>query len=178
MTKRIAFFNALLIIVCLCSCGVRTSAPEANTNDTASVVQDETISDRLLNDIESEYKKDAEKEENMTTAGMINLAYRYAEKWDAVSVEYHNKIITVADEAFEDKKEVITEKLDKLKKSYDEYAENNLDLYKEIYNLKYSGGSIIGPLCATEYYELKKDYALELVDIYEELTFDMQGYDQ
>jgi len=175
--------NAFLIILCLCSCGINSSVPESNINDitvtesninnTTSIVQEESTRDKLLNSIESDYKNDSQKEEYTTTAGMIDLEYIYAEKWDEVSAEYYNKIIAVAEDKFNDKKDVVAEKLDKLKTAYDEYAESSLDMNSEICNMRYAGGSIIGVLCAAKYCELRKEYALELVDIYEELTFDM-----
>ena len=172
--KRILISGVLLITSCTCSCAVRPSVPESQTNDITAPVQEESLSDMLLHSIESEYEKESKNDTNTTTVGMIDLAYRYADKWDAVAVEYYDKILAVSQEKFEDKTEAITQKLDQLKASYDAYAENNMDVTTEIYHLRYSGGSIVGPLCATKYYELKKEYALELVGIYEKLTFDME----
>jgi len=172
--KRVLIFTTLLVVLCLCSCEIRTSVQEADINDTTAVVQEESVSDKLLHDIESEYEEESKKDEYMTTLGMIELANKYADKWDTVSAEYYDKIIAVAEDVFEDKKDVIIEKLDNLRDAYDEYAENDLDLYTEICNMRYSGGSIKDTLCANKYYELKKEYALELVGFYEELAFDME----
>lgn len=176
MMKKIIVLGVLSFILCLCSCETKPSVPEVNTNDTTAVAKEESLRDSLLHSIEGDYEKESKLDEYVTTVGMIDLANKYADKWDAVSAEYHDKIISVVEEAFEAEKDIFAEKLDKLKASYEEYAENNLDIHTEIYNLRNSGGSIIGSLCASEYYELKKEYALELVDIYEKLTFDMNGY--
>ena len=169
--KRILILITLLSIFFLCSCETKNfqQEPDINTSE-----EKELISEKLLHTIESEYKKESEYERYLTTAGMIELANKYKNKWDAVSDEYYEKIISVTKENFKDKKDVILQKLNNLKASYEEYEKSNLDLKKEIYNLKYSGGSIIGPLCANELYELRKNYALEIVDIYEKLTFDME----
>ncbi len=171
--KRILILSTLLVVLCLCSCAIKTSVPESDINDTTAVVREESLSDKLLHDIESKYEEEAKKDEYMTTIGMVKLANKYADIWAAVSVEYHDKIIAVAEDVFQDKKDSIIEKLDNLREAYDAYAENNLDLYTEISNMRYSGGGIQGPLCANKYYELKKEYALELVGFYEELTLDM-----
>ncbi|MBR5239437.1 MAG: hypothetical protein IKW04_02535 [Clostridia bacterium] len=172
--KRILILTALFAVLCLCSCEKRTSVTESDINDTTTVVQEESISDKLLYDIESEYEEESKKDEYTTTLGMVELSYKYADKWDAVSTEYYDKIIAVTENIFEDKKDVIIEKLDNLREVYDEYTEKHLDLYTEICNMRYSGGSIKGPLCANKYYELKKEYALELVSFYEEFTFDLE----
>ncbi len=172
--KRILILTTLLVVLCLCACEKRTPVPETNINDITTVVQEKSVSDKLLHDIESEYEEESKKDEYITTLGMMELAYKYADKWDAVSAEYYDKIIAVTEDVFENKKDIIIEKLDILRDGYDAYCENNLDLYTEICNMRYSGGSIKGPLCASKYYELKKEYALELVGFYEELTFDME----
>lgn len=169
--RKIAVFSMFLIILCLCSCKGGTSLPMEDASVKDSATQEESIGDSLLRSIEGEYERDSKKDEYITTVGMVDLAYRYADKWSDVSSEYREKIIALAEDLFPDKKTVFVEKLDKLSVLYDEYAESNLEVHKELYNLKYSGGSIIGPLCATEYYELKKAYALELVEFYEKLAF-------
>ena len=183
--KRIVAFVLFSILLCFCSCKVT----EAEVNETPFIAQEESISEEILRSIEGEYEKDSRKPEYTTTPGMIALNEKYADKWEAVSEEYYDKILAVLEdseyydriinitsESPKETKEEFRKNLDKLKASYDEYAKNRLEFYAQAAGLRYAGGTIFGPKYATQHYELKKEYALQLVGIYEELTFDFAGY--
>jgi len=180
--KRICIFLLLLPILCFCSCQETLKAPFFEE-------QEPSISEKLLQSIEGEYEKDSEKPEFTTTPGMIALNEKYADKWAAVAEEYYGKIISVIEDteyyehiidifgdSRDEKTNEIKNTLDKLNASYDEYAENRLEAYSQVAGLRYAGGSIFGPYYAAQRYELEKEYALILVGLYEELTFDIAGY--
>lgn len=164
--KKCVVLVMILAVLSLCSCGENLPATENNINDTSV----ESIKDKLVADIEGEYQKETEKAEYMTTLGMIELANKYGDKWKAVSDEYYNKILSAFTGPEADG---LKEKLDALKVSYEEYAKDNLAVHTEIYKSQYTGGSIIGPLCASKQYELQKEYALTLIGIYEQFVSDV-----
>jgi len=172
MKKKIIFL-ILLITMLLCSCEKHTSTPESLVDNTTNVKQQETLGDKLIYDIENEYTIESQKPEYTTTVGMIDLKYKYAEKWENISSEYYHKIENHIKKNSGETRADLLESLEEFKEKYEQYIKSNIDMYSEIYNLKYKGGSIIGVLGASKHYELQKEYALELIEIYECLNSDI-----
>lgn len=164
--KKIWIF-VIVLILCLCSCTGQTNTFEQGVSETSA-------KDAILAEMESAFEKDSKKPIYMTTAGMIDLYQNYADKWDAVSAEYYDKILAVLDAHWATEKAGFVEKLDAMKADYYIYAEQELKTYDALCDLKYHGGSIRGPLYAAKQCALHKEYALKLVDFYEELRFDME----
>lgn len=167
--KKSLVVAVVIVMLCLCSCKDKTVLLDPVINETADVAIEETLCDSISKRIDGELGAELGKEENMTTSGMKEVTYKYAGEWEKVAGEYRDKILILAEEHFPDRRNEFEEKLDKLKQSYDEYSENYLDVYREIYNLHHGEGSIRGILYASDYYELKKKYAIEIIRIYEQL---------
>ncbi|MBE6798051.1 MAG: hypothetical protein E7531_06960 [Ruminococcaceae bacterium] len=56
-----------------------------------------------------------------------------------------------------------------MKKSWESYNKEQCDNYGKTLSAIYGGGTIIGPLLADFEYNMQKDWALRLVNIYEKL---------
>ncbi len=168
MKKYIMPIVAVLCILCLCSCTQK--APVSETVGDAS--QTETLTDKLLREIEGEYFEKQAEPQYTTTAGMVKLSVEYASKWEAVAEEYYAKILEWLSKNSPEVQAAFEKKLSELKETYAAYAEAKTEVYTEAYQILYGGGSIRGPLSAHRAYDIKKDFALELAELYEILTFD------
>lgn len=167
MKKTLIF--TLVLILCLCSCSGQPNTHEQVLSEPAV-----SVKETLLAEMESAFAEDAKEPAYTTTAGMVELYRIYTDKWDAISAEYYDKILAVLDEYWAEEKAGFVEKLDVMHAEHYAYAEQELETYDALCDLKYLGGSIRGPLYAAKKCDLHKEYALKLVSFYEELTFDTE----
>ena len=136
----------------------------------------ESLSARLVFEIDSSYQEESKLPEYSTTSGMVELADKYAEKWKQVADEYYNKIMNY--DGLEDFKnvksasDILHARVLEMKANWEEYYQDQCSDYVETLKVIYSGGTIISPLFAHYKCEMQKDWALELVGIYEQLYID------
>jgi len=119
----------------------------------------ETLTEKLIREIDDAYHKEAELPEFSTTVGMIELADKYAGKWKQIADEYYNILI---------KNDNLHTYILNMKNNWEEYYQTQCENYIEILHSIYDHGTIIGPIFAHYKYELQKDWALRLVEIYEQ----------
>jgi len=129
-----------------------------------------TTAERLTEEIESAYAEEAQLPENMSTVGMVELAYKYTDKWAQVAQEYYDRIMRYEDTSEDG---VLASELHtsvaKMKADWEVYAQAECENYANTLNAIYRGGTIMQPMLADHKYELQKEWALQLIYIYEML---------
>ena len=135
----------ILLLGVLCGCGE---------------TKDENLAAKIEAEIESEYLADALLPSYGTTIGMVELAEKYEERWSEVADEYYKKIMNEGDKALRSKVE--TKKTD-----WEAQSQKQLSDYIDSLKEQYGSGSIIGPLVADYKMKQQKQFALELVSIYQ-----------
>lgn len=153
----------LALMLMMCSCATK---PADNSQEP------ESIRDRLVREIDGEYEKELSNPENFDTASMIKVSMKYAEKWDEIAEEYYNKILALHISNEQVSEENITNALAEVKASWGKYYQANTNMYEQYLAYKFYGGTIVGPLRASNDYDLKMEYALKLVEYYEMFTWD------
>lgn len=155
---------------------ISNSSTPSVTPDSSTPSQEapkESLTERLKKELEDGYNIEAELPEYGTTIGMVELADKYTKKWADTADEYYKKIAEYtgavnATENYQNADELHTY-ITTLKTT----RENKMsaDREAELKKLQdtYGGGSIIGPAFAVYKLEQQKEWALELVKIYENL---------
>ena len=93
---------------------------------------------------------------NMETS---QISYDYAQKWDAVAAQYYDAIMGVANDD-------LKAALSAGPEAWEAYAQAELELFFRYKEQKYWGGSIMPVLVADAQYQLSRERALELYDIF------------
>ncbi|MBE6734755.1 MAG: hypothetical protein E7563_05395 [Ruminococcaceae bacterium] len=154
-----------------------TEYSESLTEKVTDTVSENTVyellSERLIREIDGEYKEKQELPENCTTVGMLQLTDEYCEKWELVADEYYNKLMEYDEERFLGKEEYSSEKVRTLvsgyKTNWEKYKDEDFRLYSEIVRTVNGGGSAV-PVISSDYrYEETMEWALKLVEICERL---------
>ena len=105
---------------------------------------------------------------------MIELADSYAKKWEQVADEYYNKIMGFSGDSQLDGKHYSAEELHSyasdLKTKWEKESKEKSDNYLKTLQETYGSGTIIGPLISNYNYESQKEWALELVGIYQQIS--------
>lgn len=178
MKRTAVLILAALLLVSLCGCiGENENSGRDNTSSISSESskpenddRDRGAAEKLTEEIDGAYERDADLEENQTTVGMIELADKYAEKWEKVAEEYYNKLMSVEYAVLLDSKKYSSgefrEYIKNLKKTREEEMEKDMEETRSELEREYGGGTIIGPLLSDHNYELQMKWALELVGIY------------
>ena len=151
-----------------------TSSTSSLENETVENQAKESLSEKLIREIDAAYIEAQKEPENGTTIGMIELADEYTAKWKQVSDEYYDKIMKYTGAARLDGKQYSADELhtfvsDMKTNREAEDKVNSENCYKELQNT-YGGGSAIGPIFANYKYEMQKEWALKLVEIYQQLS--------
>lgn len=120
--------------------------------------ENKDIYTELENTINIPYQKALDDAES--TADIREVHTIYSKKWKEVSTEYYNKLIKI---------EELEPYIIKLKTDWDIYYNSQLDSYRNIYGTIFEGGSITGIVFDSRERELQKEWALQLVNIYEHL---------
>ena len=177
MKKIITLLSILLICVAFCGCEKETgseqavsSVPPITTGESKVI---ESLSEKLISEIDGAYQKDARLPEYSTTAGMVELADKYTDKWKQVAEEYYAKImeykgdvqLSVTDYSPEDFHTFVSN----MKTNWEEYSQKQCENYLKTQRYIYDSGTIVGPIMAHYKYELQKDWALEIVGLCEHL---------
>ena len=133
----------------------------------------ELLSERLIREIDGEYKEKQELPENCTTLGMVQLANEYCEKWELVADEYYNKLMEYDEERFLGKEEYSSEKVRTLvseyKTNWEKHKDVDFRLYSELVRTVNGGGSAVSVISSNYRYEETMEWALKLVEICERL---------
>ncbi len=132
-----------------------------------------TLTDRYMREIDGAYKEESKLPEYTTTIGMVELADKYAAKWKQVADEYYNKImeydgIVRPSEDYYSSDDLHTF-VKNMKVNWDEYSEEQSENYRQTLFAIYSGGTISGPIFAHYKYELQMEWALQILDICQQL---------
>ena len=142
-------------------------------NEVEANVGGESLSAKLIREIEGAYHKEAELSEYSSTIGMIELADKYTEKWKQVADEYYNKIMEYNDIVSDSEEHYSSEDLhtfvSNMKTNWEQYNQVQCDNYSKTLRAIYNGGTIVGPIMADYKYENQKEWALQLVEIYQQL---------
>ena len=177
MKKIIALLLSFAICIAFCGCENETGSDSAvssvPTVDSKESKVTESLSEKLIREIDGAYQKDSRLPEYSTTAGMVELAYKYTDKWKQVAEEYYAKImeykgnvqLSVTDYSSEDFHTFVSN----MKTNWEEYSQKQCENYLKTQLYIYDSGTIVGPIMAHYKYELQKDWALEIVGIYEQL---------
>ena len=176
--KKIVIFLMAVLMLGLCGCQKQQEDADSQTTQSTQSTEKqpvdvarETLTQKLIREIEGAYIKDQEKPEFGTTAGMSELSYQYAEKWEQVADKYYNKLMA---HHWEDPPNDIFYTSDEMhgflsdmKENWEKYYQVQTDNYQKVLVSFYTTGTIVGPLMAAYEYEMKKDWALQVVDMCE-----------
>ncbi len=175
MKKILAILLTFAVIgLSLCGCNKDTNVDSQKKplSETNSAYQEnaETLSEKLIREIDGVYLEEQKKPEYTTTIGMIELAEQYTKKWKQVADKYFSEIMnyngaTSLYETTDDLHSSVSDMKSKWEKSSKEQYAN----YVKTLETTYKGGTIIGPIAANYKYQLQKEWALQLIGIYEEL---------
>lgn len=185
--------SLLLILVLMFSLSACVGAPQSSTEsstesasdleavttpteNTTEVSDEERLSERLIREIDGEYKEKQELPENCTTIGMVQLADEYCKKWEQVADEYYNKlmeydeIIQFSDAYYtsEDLHTFVSE----MKENWEKYKEEDFCLYSDIVCTINGGGSAVPVITSDYVYEETMEWALKLVVFCERLNIE------
>ncbi len=94
----------------------------------------------------------------VSTADIRDVHRIYSKKWQDLSDKYYNELIKI---------EKIKPYIIKLKTDWDIYYNSQIENYRNIYGTIFEGGSITGIIFDSREMELQKEWAMQLVDIYE-----------
>lgn len=136
----------------------------------------ESLSERLIREIDGEYKEKQELPENCTTIGMVKLADEYCEKWEQVADEYYNKLmeyegIIQFSDAHYTSEDLHTFVFD-LKSNWEQYRDEDYESYMKILQTISGGGTAVGPLFADYRYNMEMEWALKLIEICQHLRIE------
>lgn len=129
-----------------------------------------SLSEALLQMIDGAYYEESKLPENCTTIGMQELAKKYTKKWEEIAEEYYDKIMKCeeTDETFYTTEE-FHNSVANMKTSWEKYYKEQCESHAVVLRATYGPGTIVGPLAASYKYKLQKEWAIKLVEIYEQL---------
>ena len=173
--KIISIFLALAVLTVLfTSCAKNdTKTPDDSTTESttnfnvdATIIK-ETLYEKFIREIDGNFQKDFA--EAVSTIEMVEVCDTYATKWDYVANECYNAIMAYDKEDIEMTGYPSTEDFKRavidMKEDWNEYYTSNCEDYKTTLHFVYGPGTIVGPVFAHHQYELKMEWALQLVDI-------------
>lgn len=157
-----------------------TEYSESLTEKVTDTVSENTVyellSERLIREIDGEYKEKQELPENCTTLGMLQLTDEYCEKWELVADEYYNKlmeyegVIQFSDTHYSSE-DLHTFVFD-LRSNWEQYRDEDYESYMKILQTICGGGTAVGPLFADYRYNMEMEWALKLVGICQRLRIE------
>ena len=172
--KVISVFLALIVLVVSFSSCAKDNAKtsdnstkESTTNSTMDAIVEESLHQKLIRTIDGNFQKDFY--EAVSTIEMVETCNKYAEKWDYIANECYNAIMAYNKEDIEmtgyPSKEEFKQAVIDMKEDWNEYYTSNCEDYRTTLHFTYGPGTIVGPVFAHHQYELKMEWALQLVDI-------------
>ena len=164
MKKVLCAILALALLVCFSAC--QTDAPSAE-NPTPQ----EPLTDRYLREIQDTYDAQMAKEENQSTAQMVQITQQYTQTWSDVAQEYYEKLMGFSGELSSRETLQSVEDLrayvETQKQTFDADYLSKSDAYLQSLQESYGGGSIIGLSMSVFQYDLQKNWALSLLQLYD-----------
>lgn len=182
MKRYISLFLAVLgLLLCLSGCEKdNVQSVDTNSVSTKKTVDErdlgESLTEKLIREIDDAYLEESELPEYGTTVGMVELADRYTEKWKLVADEYYDKImkydgIIQPSESYYSSDDLHTF-VSNMKANWEAYNQKQCENYLKTLQSIYDGGTIVGPIYASYKYEKQKEWALQVVGIYEQLNIE------
>ncbi len=175
------FLMLAVLIVFLSSCAKDNaetpdnSTTESTTNSTMDTIVEESLYQKLIRTIDGNFQKDYY--EAVSNFEMVETCDKYATKWDYVANECYNAIMTYDKEDIEMTGYPTTEEFKQtvtnMKADWEAYYISNCEDYKTTLYFTYGPGTIVGPVYIHHIYELKMDWALQLVEICERNSIDI-----
>lgn len=170
MKKTICLYLAVLTFaVLLCGCqstkaATPTPEPSAVENAPEKSKAPESLSEKLTTQIHDAYLKAQELPEYSTTGGMTELADRYAEQWKQVADEYYEKLL-----AHDGAQEGFHGHISDLKANWQQYYDAQCESYVKTLQAMHGPATAVRPIFAMYRYDLQKEWALQLVGLYQQL---------
>jgi len=185
MKKMAVLLCCVFLVLSLCACK-NDSAKETNNYNVGSnsltismehdVGEDqvaESLYEKLIREIDGAYAEESKLPESSTTVGMVELADKYAKKWQQVADEYYNKIMEFDENIAPSEIYYSTDDLhtfvSNLKTNWEAYYQVQCENYLKTLQAIYNGGTIVGPIFADYKYEMQKEWALQLVGICQQM---------
>ena len=189
--KKMTAFMFLVVFVMLISCGCEkgqagqsegTVGHSAETAESSSAAVSETggssaqieypqelLTDKYIREIDGAYAEEAKLPDSGTTAGMVQLANKYADQWAAVADEYYQKIMEydgiIEPSEDYDSPDDLHAFVSNMKKNWDQYYQVHLENYVGTLKCIYGTGTIVGPVAASQRYSMQRDWALLILEI-------------
>lgn len=189
--KNMTAFMFLVVFVMLISCGCEKEQTarckgavehSAETTESSSAAVSETggssaqieypqelLTDKYMREIDGAYAEEAKLPDSGTTAGMVQLANKYADQWAAVADGYYQKIMEYDDiirpgEAY-DSSDDLHAFVSNMKTNWEEYYRVQSENYLGTLKCIYGTGTIVGPVAASQRYSMQRDWALLILEI-------------
>lgn len=149
------------------------SDPNPSPNVTEPNHVPESLSEKLIREIDDAYKEDQKKPESSTTVGMVELAKQYAEKWKQAADEYYNKImaydgVVQLNENYASSDDLHTY-VSNMKSNWEQYYQVQCENYLNTLKATYGAGTIVGPIMADYEYNMQMEWTLQLAGICQQL---------
>ena len=149
-----------------------TSTSSADQDVQKNTVE-ESLTEKLIREIDGAYAEESKLPESSTTAGMVELSDKYTEKWKQIADEYYNKImeydgIITPNEIYYSSDDLHTY-VSNMTTNWEQYHRVQCENYVKTLQTIYADGTIVGPIFADYKYEMQKEWALQIVGIYEQL---------
>lgn len=165
----ILIFSILLTMVfTACTKDKSTNIIENTTEQNENVnMEKESLSDRLVREIDGALQK--EDYESMSTYEKGQIYIDYAKKWEFVADECYNTLMKYEGEDAEPypTTEEFREALKNMKFDWEEYYKTNMENYGTTVYYYFGTGTGAGPVMCKHEYQLKMEWALQLVEICE-----------
>lgn len=133
----------------------------------------QSLIDVITYSIESDYEAESKLDEYSSTAGMCDLHNKYTKKWKEIADEYYDKIMKYDEDIQLDDHYYSSDDLhtfvSNMKTSWEKYNKENCENYTKTLEAIYQGGSIVGPIASSHECAMQKEWALQLVGIYQQL---------
>ena len=174
MKKIIALvLSILMLFLCGCQLDNQNKSDHNSTpskTDGQDIITEESISKRLVREMDEALKKELEDPNNYSTTEMANVTLKYTEKWQKIADEYYNKLmefdgIIQLNEHYYSSDDFHTF-ISEMKKNWEQYYQIECENYLKVLEAIYNGGTITITFMADYEYEMQKDWAVKLIDIY------------
>ena len=169
--KNLSLILAVVLLFAMVSCrrGDVAHTPTVTTEETVTTAGAEVESTEktgssysVVNELDEAMNR--ELEADSTTAGMVDINVRYAEKWQALADEYYEKLMDY-ESSFRASSEDFHGYISDLKTNWEEYYAVECETYNNIIHWMYDPGTIVPVLMSEHSCELTREWTIELIDI-------------
>lgn len=154
--------------------GEQTGLASGSTEDAdLAVYSRESLTAKYTREIAGAYAEENKLPDSGTTAGMVELADKYAAQWTAVAEEYYQKLL-VYEHDWEELEgypsaEEFHAYISNMKSSWEQNYQVMYENYFGTLEYIYGTGTIVGPVAAQFRYNMQRDWALLILDICDQL---------